>query len=67
MNYPKQVMSTSELLKMGFPKNWLVGISNRHGQKVAWKSSPAKNAKFLWDVEELEKIRQAECTRGYQW
>ena len=66
MTYPKQVMTTKELLEMGFPLTYLKEVSNRHGQKVAWKKSPAKNSGFLWDCEQLEKIRQADCVKGYQ-
>lgn len=67
MTYPKQVMTTKELLEMGFPLTYLKEVSNRHGQKVCWKKSQAKNSGFLWDVEELDRIRKASCTGGYQW
>ena len=67
MTYPKQVMTTKELLEMGFPLTYLKEVSNRHGQKVCWKKSMAKNSAYVWDTEMLEKTRLSDCTRGYQW
>lgn len=64
MIYPKEIMSTRELLNMGFPKPWLVWVSNRHNQKVCWQSSPKPNSKIFWDTEELEKVRIADCRAG---
>ena len=64
MQYPRKVMSTKELVAMGFPKPWLVWVSNRNNQKVCWQSSPKPNSKIFWDTEELEKVRIADCRAG---
>ena len=54
-------MRLSELVKMGFPKEFLKEIYRRNNQKIAWKSSPGKNSPIYFDTEELEKIRKAQC------
>ena len=64
MTYPKKVMTTKELLEMGFPKQWLKWVSNRHGQKVCWKDGLKSNCKLYWDTELLEKTRIADCKSG---
>lgn len=61
MTYPKSVMKTSELIKLGFSKQWLMGVFRMYGQKVAWKSSPAVNGHIMFDTDQLEKIRRAQC------
>lgn len=61
MTYPKEVMTTKELLSMGFSKNWLTWVSTRYGQKVCWKMTGAKNSKQFWSTEELEKVRKNLC------
>ena len=64
MEYPKPVMSTTELAKMGIPKEWLNSLYrteyNRRN-KVAWKTGTGKNSKMLFDTAELERYRRAQC------
>ena len=62
--YPKQIMSMSELLKMGFPEGWLNNIANNRYLKIAWRSGNYKNSKIMFDTEELEKYRRSNCTGG---
>ena len=64
MEYPKSVMRMSELIQMGFSKNWLLRVYRRRNQTIAWKISPKHNSPMLFDTQELEKIRLAECGGG---
>jgi hypothetical protein len=61
MKYPNQIMRLSELLKMGYSKQFLLEIYATKGQKIAWKNNPGKNSPIYFDTEELEKIREANC------
>lgn len=57
MTYPKKVMRTNELVKIGFPKEYLMAAYRT--QQFAWKADPGKrNSPILFDTEELEKYRQ---------
>ena len=63
MKYPKQVMTISELKKMGFPEEWLRNICRDRHQNIAWQMDKSKpNSPFVFDTEELEKYRKAQCT-----
>ena len=64
MKYPKQVMSITELKKMGYPEEWLISIYRNRHQDIAWKigGEEKRNSKILFDTEELEKYRKAQCT-----
>lgn len=62
--YPKQVMKTSELIKLGFTKEYLMKVYRMHNQKVAWKLSGSKNSVILYDTVELEKLRKSQCLGG---
>lgn len=62
MDYPKEVMKVSELVKMGYPEEWLLEIYRSRNQKIAWKAGTASNSPILFDTEELEKFRRAQCT-----
>lgn len=64
MEYPRPVMKTSELEKMGFTKKWLKSVYLTRNQKIAWKESPAPNSHILYDTEALEKYRIAQCVGG---
>lgn len=63
MNYPKQVMTVKELREMGFPKEFLLEIYRSRNQKIAWKTGTGgRTSTILFDTEELEKFRKAQCT-----
>ena len=63
MNYPKQVMTITELRKMGYPKEWLLSIYRSRHQDIAWKMDESKsNSPILFDTEALEKYRKSKCT-----
>ncbi len=58
MNYEKQVMKSTELEKMGFPREFLLYAYRRKGQTYAWKMNPTKkNSTILFDTEAFEKWR----------
>lgn len=67
MTYPKEVMSLKELIKMGFPENWLMRLYRMKNNGLAWKAGHHKNNKILFDVERLERIRVAECVADIFW
>lgn len=57
MDYPKSVMKKSELIDMGFPRDFLHKAHMRGG--IAWKVHPEKaNSVILFDTQALEKYRQ---------
>lgn len=63
MTYPKQVMTVKELRAMGYPKEYLLEIYRSRNQKVAWKTGTGgRTSTILFDTEELEKYRKAQCT-----
>lgn len=63
MNYPKKVMTITELRAMGFPDEYLRSIYRDRHQIIAWKQDESKrNSTILFDTEELEKYRRARCT-----
>lgn len=62
MEYPKAVMKFSELRKMGFPEEWLLYVFRMQGRRnIAWKMGVSENSPILFDTEELEKFRKAQC------
>lgn len=59
MEYPKKIMSRSELIKMGFTEKYLIRAFSSPGQTFAWQDDPAvQNSKFFYDTEGLEEWRQ---------
>nr|WP_288539762.1 hypothetical protein [uncultured Dorea sp.] len=59
MEYPKKIMSRSELMKMGFTEKYLIRAFVSPGQTFAWQDDPAvQNSKFFYDTEGLEDWRQ---------
>ena len=62
MTYEKQVMKTSELVKMGFSSKWLMRIYRNRSLKIAWKTGKGgKTSTIYFDTEALEKYRKACC------
>ena len=56
MRYPKLVMRQSELLKEGFPEEFLRRAYKAGG--IAWKLDPTRaNSPILYDTQALEKYR----------
>lgn len=56
MKYPKPIMKKSELMKFGFPEEFLQRAYLQGG--IAWRINPSVyNSPLLYDTEELEKYR----------
>ena len=54
MKFPKPVMKTGELLKMGFSREFLRRAYGTRGQRFATKINPAKkNSAMLFDTAGL--------------
>lgn len=65
MDYPKQIMKKKELIKMGFPEEYLMRIFRMKKQTIAWQMNPTKrNSPILFDTDALEKQRIKECGLG---
>lgn len=62
MKFPKPVMTTSELGKMGFPVDVLREIAREPGQKIAFRLK--KNGNILWDTERLQKRNEKFAVRS---
>lgn len=62
MVYPNKVMTVKELEAMGFPRGYLMRLFTMKGQKMAWKVGKHRNNAILFDTDELEKYRKAQCT-----
>ena len=58
MRFPKPVMKTAELVRMGFSPEYLRRAYGSPGQTFATKINPLKsNSAILFDTEEFEKWR----------
>lgn len=55
MTYPKPVMTTSELIEMGFTKYYLDAMAHIRGQTYATKVPGGK--KLYWDTKKFERER----------
>lgn len=56
MQYPNKIMRMTELIKMGFPEDYLMRIFRTKGQTIARKMNPsARNSPIIFDTEGLEK------------
>lgn len=64
MKYPREVMTLSELKRMGWRESELMYIFNmRADLKIAWKGGNGKiNSPIMFDTEALERYRRASCT-----
>lgn len=58
MEYPKQVMKMSELIKMGFPEKFLQLAYLTKGQTFAQKIDPAcRNSPIIFETAGFEQWR----------
>ncbi len=64
MQYPYKVMRIRDLEKLGFPREYLLAIFRQRNQKIAWKTGNKPNCPILFDTDELEKYRKAQCVGG---
>ena len=65
MQYPYKVMRIKDLCALGFPKEYLMEIFRSRNQKIAWKTGNKSNCPILFDTDELEKYRKAQCVGGH--
>lgn len=61
MKYPKPVMTTAELNKMGFPAALLREIAKEPGQTIAFRMKP--NGNIFWDTEKLQRRNEKFAVR----
>lgn len=66
MEYPYKIMRVKDLVAMGWPKENLMEIYRLGRQKIAWKTGNKPNCPILFDTDELEKYRKAQCVAGYR-
>lgn len=58
MEYPKQVMRLRELMKLGFPEEFLMNAYRNKEQRFAWKMDMTrKNSPIIFDTSGLEEYR----------
>lgn len=58
LKYPNPVMRLSEMMKMGFPEEFLLTAYRTKGQEFAQKMNPQKkNSPIVFDTAEFEKWR----------
>lgn len=58
LTYPKPIMKISELIEMGFTRDYLLGIYALPTQDFAWKQNATKrNSPIMFDTEKLEEYR----------
>ena len=63
VNYPKQIMKITELIGIGFPKEYLMNAYHSRNQTFAWKMDMTKkNSPILFDTEGLEEYRQKQMS-----
>lgn len=52
MNYPNKIMTTTELIALGFKRKDLYELSRRRGQKFCYQLK--KDGKLIWDTDKLQ-------------
>lgn len=58
MQYPKKIMRKTELMKLGFPEEFLMFAYRFPGQNFASKVNPTKNnSPIFFETEGFEKWR----------
>ena len=58
MEYPQKIMKLTQLVKEGFPKEFLMDAFRDPEQDFAWKINPlAPNSPILFDTEAFERYR----------
>lgn len=59
LTYPKPIMKVSELIKMGYTRDYLLGIYALPTQDFAWKQNVTKkNSPIMFETAKLEEYRQ---------
>lgn len=63
MQYPKPIMSITELTEMGFSRDYLYNMVRRNGQKFCTRKSNKRRSHFMIDTELFEKERMKTVVR----
>lgn len=59
LEYPKPIMKVSELIKMGYTRDYLLSIYALPTQDFAWKQNATKkNSPIMFETDKLEEYRQ---------
>lgn len=59
ISYPKPIMKISELTKLGYTKDYLLGIYALPTQDFAWKQNATKkNSPIFFETAKLEEYRK---------
>lgn len=57
MEFPKQVMTVTELTHMGFDRKYLNALTRLPNQDFCWKKNPlGVSSTFLFDTSKLQKF-----------
>ncbi len=59
MEYPKKIMTISEMTKMGYTRYTLMNFVHIPGQKFAFRSQGG--GKWYFDVDEFDKFIRRNC------
>ena len=63
MEYPKKIMTLTELTALGFSKKELLAIYRSRHQSIAWKGgSGGKTSTIYFSTDDLEAHRIKKCT-----
>ena len=62
LQYPKPIMSVTELVNMGFSREYIYKMAHRKGQKYCVRLEGFKT-KLFFDTVEFEKARQKQTER----
>ena len=63
MEYPKPLMTTTELVKMGFTRAMLYEMAHTPGQQYCIRRGSSQRGHFLFDTKLLEKARLKRLAR----
>lgn len=63
MEYPKPIMSTTELMKLGFSRTYLSEMAHRKNQNYCTRTSPKPKAKMMFDTARFEREREKMINR----
>lgn len=63
MQYPKPIMSLTELTALGFSRDYLYNMAHRRGQKYCTRKTDKKRSHLMFDTELFEKERMKMVAR----
>jgi len=63
MEYPKPIMSLTELSLMGFSRTYLNQMAHMEGQRCCTRMSEKNKSKIIFDTARFEKERERMLVR----